>query len=56
MEYIGTLGVLMLAYDKKIVMVREVEQCLDIFLDNEIRLSLNLCNRVLRYVGLKDKF
>lgn len=56
MEYIGTLGVLMLAYDKKFMMVREAEQCLDIFLDNEKRLSLNLCNRVLRYVGLKDKF
>lgn len=55
-EYIGTLGVLMIAYDKKVMMAREVEQCLDIFLDNEIRLSRNLCNRVLKYVGLRDRF
>lgn len=26
------------------------------FLDNEIRLSHNLCNRVLKYVGLEEKF
>lgn len=55
-EYIGTLGVLMIAYDKKVMTARGVEQCLDIFLDNEIRLSRNLCNRVLKYIGLKDKF
>ena len=38
---------------------KEIEQCLDIFLDNldnEIRLSRNLCNRVLKYVGLEEKF
>ena len=56
MEYIGTLGVLMIAYDKKVMTARGVEQCLDIFLDNEIRLSRSLCNRVLRYVGLRDRF
>lgn len=55
-EYIGTLGVLMIAHDKKVMTVHEVEQCLDIFLDNEIRLSRNLCNRVLKYVGLEEKF
>lgn len=55
-EYIGTLGVLMIAYDKKVMTAHGVEQCLDIFLDNEIRLSRNLCNRVLKYVGLRDKF
>lgn len=55
-EYIGTLGVLMIAYDMQVVSARGVEQCLDIFLNNEIRLSRNLCNRVLKYVGLNDRF
>lgn len=54
-DYIGTLGILMIAYDKSIMTANGVEQCLDIFLDNGIRLKYSLCNRVLKYVGLNDK-
>lgn len=51
-EYIGTLGIFMLAYDKGILSANEVEKCLNILLDKNIRLSRKLYDKVLRYVGL----
>ncbi len=50
-EYIGTLGIFMLAYDKKILSAEEIEQCLNILLNKNIRLSRRLCNKVLCYIG-----
>lgn len=50
-EYIGTLGIFMLAYDKKILSAKEIEQCLNILLNKNIRLSRRLCNKVLCYIG-----
>lgn len=50
-EYIGTLGIFMLAYDKKILSTEEIEKCLNILLNKNIRLSRRLCNKVLCYVG-----
>lgn len=50
-EYIGTLGIFMLAYDKKILSAEEIEKCLNILLNNNIRLSSRLCNKVLCYAG-----
>lgn len=55
-EYIGTAGILMLAYDKQLLCASDVEECLDRLLSYDIRLGKNLCNRVLDYVGLKSKF
>lgn len=34
----------------------EVSHCLEALLDQDIRLSKNLCNKVLEYVGLDKKF
>ena len=55
-EYIGTAGILMLAYDKQLIAASDVEACLDRMLDQNIRLGKNLCNKILNYVGLKSKF
>lgn len=55
-EYIGTAGILMLAYDKQLIAASDVEICLDRLLDQDIRLGKNLCNKVLNYVGLKSKY
>lgn len=54
-EHIGTLGILMNAYDMKIMTPHGVELCLEIFRNNDIRLSRNLCNMVLKYVGIIGK-
>ena len=54
--HIGTMGVLILAWDKKILEADEVGECLDIMVKSEIRLSSSLCNKVLEYVGLQPKY
>ena len=55
-EHIGTVGVLMMAFDEGILTAGEVGRCLEVLLNKDIRLSKDLCNKVLRYVGLKGKF
>lgn len=55
-EYVGTMGVLMLAFDKGIMSSEEVRETLDILLTCDIRLSRKLCNKVLDYVGLEEYF
>ncbi|MCM1160040.1 MAG: DUF3368 domain-containing protein [Roseburia sp.] len=55
-EHIGTVGILMSAYDSNAISAHEVEYCLEVFLDKDIRLSRRLCNKVLNYVGLNEKF
>lgn len=55
-DHIGTLGILMISYDKAILSAEEVEKCLEILLNSGIRLSRNLCNKVLNYVGLEYRF
>jgi hypothetical protein len=55
-EHIGTVGILMLAFDKKYISADEVEKILSILIEKKIRLSRNLCNKVLNYVGLDSKF
>lgn len=51
-KHIGTMGILMMAYDQKIMSALEVRHCLEMLLDQDIRLSKTLCNKVLNYVGL----
>lgn len=55
-EHIGTMGVFMIAYDKGIITASEVVCCLEVLLNKEIRLSRNLCNKVLEYVGSDKRF
>lgn len=55
-KYIGTAGILMLAFDEGIITAREVQETLDILLSCNIRLSRRLCNKVLDYVGLAEYF
>lgn len=52
-EHIGTIGILMLAFDKGIVTAEEIREILKILLACDIRLSRKLCNMVLDYVGLE---
>lgn len=55
-EYVGTVGILMLAFDEGIISAEEIRETLEILLRCDIRLSRKLCNKVLRYVGLEDYF
>lgn len=55
-EYIGTVGILMLAFDEGIISAEEIRETLETLLRCDIRLSRKLCNKVLRYVGLEDYF
>lgn len=55
-EYIGTVGILMMAYDEGIIMAQEVKETLEVLLAQDIRLSRKLCNKVLNYVGIKPYF
>lgn len=55
-EHIGTLGILMFAYDEGIVTAEEIREILEILLACDIRLSRKLCNKVLGYVGLENHF
>lgn len=54
-DHIGTIGILMVSYDKSILTAKEVEECLEKLMNNGIRLSKNLCSKVLNYVGLDCK-
>ena len=51
-RYIGTVGILMLAYDKGLIQLLDVKMCLDTMLSSGIRLDKKLCNNVLAHVGL----
>lgn len=51
-RYIGTAGILMLAYDKNIIQAEDVKNCVDTMLVNGIRLDKKICNIVMNHVGL----
>ncbi|MEH2959216.1 DUF3368 domain-containing protein [Candidatus Merdisoma sp. JLR.KK006] len=55
-QYVGTLGVLMQAFDEGIVTAEEIRKILEILLASDIRLSRKLCNKVLDYVGQENFF
>lgn len=55
-EHMGTVGILMLAFDKGIITAKEVQETLEILLTCDIRLSRKLCNKVLDYVGFERYF
>lgn len=55
-EHIGTVGILMAAFDERILTVQEVRETLEILLACDIRLSRKLCNKVLHYIGADNYF
>ena len=55
-EHIGTVGILMLAFDEGILTAEEVREALRVMLTCDIRLSRKLCNKVLEYVGSENYF
>ncbi|MCI8753204.1 MAG: DUF3368 domain-containing protein [Lachnospiraceae bacterium] len=55
-EYIGTAGVLMLAYDKGYIGQADVKICLDTMINNNIRLGKKICNTVMAHVGLEEVY
>lgn len=55
-KYIGTIGILMLAYDKGYISKMEVKNCLDIMIDNHIRLDKKICNIVMEHIGLDERY
>lgn len=55
-RHIGTAGILMLAYDKGLIQQSEVKACLDIMLENHIRLSDKICNAIMLHIGLETEY
>ncbi len=55
-KHIGTVGILMLAFDEGILTAKEVRETLAVLLVCDIRLSRKLCNKILDYVEEKDYF
>lgn len=55
-EVVGTLGIMMTAYKNRIASAEEVEESIDHMLQNGIRFSARLCNKVLECVGLQSKY
>ena len=51
-KHIGTIGILLLAYDKGIIEQTDVKMCLDIMLANNIRLDKKICNVVMEHIGM----
>lgn len=54
-KHIGTSGILMLAYDKDLIQAEKVKACLDIMLENGIRLDKKICNIIMNHVGLENQ-
>ncbi|MCM1144568.1 MAG: DUF3368 domain-containing protein [Blautia sp.] len=55
-EYVGTVGILMHAFDKGILNAEEIQEMLKVMLTCDIRLSRKLCNKVLHYTGSEKYF
>ena len=55
-RYVGTMGVLMQAFDEGFISAKEIQETLEMMLICDIRLSRKLCNKVLEYVGLESCF
>ncbi len=55
-KHVGTMGVLMQAFDEGVITAEEIRKILEILLENDIRLSRKLCNKVLAYVGQENFF
>lgn len=55
-KYIGTAGILMLAYDKGHIGQVEVRNCLDAMIASNIRLDKKICNIVMAHIGLDEKY
>ncbi len=51
-RHIGTVGILMLAYDKGLIQAEGVKKCLDAMILNEIRLDEKIYNIVMKHIGL----
>lgn len=55
-RYIGTAGILMLAYDKNLLLAEEVKSCIDVMLENHIRIDKKICNIVMAHVGVEIRY
>lgn len=55
-RYIGTVGILMLAYDKGHIGQTEVKGCLDAMIASHIRLDKKICNVVMVHIGLDESY
>ncbi|MDE6636149.1 MAG: DUF3368 domain-containing protein [Lachnospiraceae bacterium] len=51
-RHIGTVGILMLAYDKNIIRAEDVKSCIDTMIANGIRLDKKICNIVMNHIKL----
>lgn len=55
-KYIGTAGILMLAYDKGHIGQAEVQNSLDAMISSNIRLDKKICNIVMAHIGLDKRY
>lgn len=55
-KYIGTAGILMLAYDKNLIGQAEAKDCLEAMISNQIRLDKKLINTVMAHIGTNERY
>lgn len=55
-RHIGTVGILMLAYDKNIIQAEDVKNCIDTMIANGIRLDKKICNIVMNHIKLEFQY
>lgn len=55
-DFIGTLGIMMLAYDEGIASAEDISKSIDDMLLGGIRYNARLCNKVLEHVGMQHKY
>ena len=51
-KYIGTAGILMLAYDLGLMEQAEIKNCMNAMLESQIRLDTKICNLILKHAGI----
>ena len=51
-KYIGTAGILMLAYDLGLMGQAEIKNCMNAMLESQIRLDTKICNLILKHAGI----
>lgn len=55
-KYIGTAGILMLAYNKGHIKQAEVKVCRNAMIASHIRMNKKICNAVMSHIGLDERY
>ncbi len=51
LKHVGTVGILLQAYDEKMITAEEIKECFKVFHEKGIRMSEKLCQYAMEYIG-----